>query len=220
MCHAETKDPKKPSAGGGGLSPAAIGCDLDKGDSVKGGKVAYKDDQVAVRTGTTYTQDGTESGYKDGISIHNKCKKNPHLVQFVYREIIGADGKHVARKFRSTTGYYDLTTDPANPVWNTDSSASPSPYYELPIAESPVNLSPDGLMTFDQPGLSPAAGETWKATFKAYTICDGKVTKEVTWVRSQKFGEDPKYDVSVKDCSALPDWANKKLKDQGFNGAP
>jgi hypothetical protein len=138
----------------------------------------------------------------------------------VYREIIGADGKPANRKFKSTTGYYDLTTDPKNPVWNTDSSAKPSPYYELPLDESPVNLSSDGLMTADWPGLSPASGETWRATFKSYAICDGKVIKEVTWVRSQKDGEDPKYDVSVKDASDMPDWAKKKLKDQGFDSAP
>lgn len=220
MCHAETKNPKKPSSGSGGTGPATIACDTKKGGGVTGGTVAYEDDQVAVRTGTTYTSDGTATGYTDGISIHNACKKDPHLVQFVNREIIDKDGKHVSRKIKTTTGHYELTTDPANPVWNTDSSASPSPYYELPLAESPVNLSSDGLMTFDQPGLSPGPGETWKATFKAYTICDGKVTREVTWVRTQKYGEAPKYDVSVQKASALPDWANKKLKEQGYNSAP
>jgi hypothetical protein len=197
-----------------------------------GGTKQYSDDAVEVSTGVTYSTlshpvadptaacsdpSKTSSGATDGITIKIKCKKNPHLLQFIYREIIKADGSHVGRPITTTGGTYNTTTDPANPNWNTDSSAKPSPYYEGGFV---YRTDDDGLTTFDQPGLSPGPGETWRATFKSYAICDGKVVREITWVREQKAGSAPTYTVSVAKASELPDWAKKQMSGQGYDSKP
>lgn len=183
----------------------------------EGGKEAYKDEEVEVKTGVALKNDGADTGHNDAIAIKVKCNKNPHVVQFIYREIIGADGKPKKQKMKTTGGEYETTADPKNPVWNTDSAAKPNPAYDSGGAS---RTDPGSLTIYDQPGLMPGPGETWRATFKAFTICDGKVVREVTWVRSQKEGEDPKYDVKVEKANALPEWAKKQLKDQGYNDAP
>ncbi len=197
-----------------------------------GGTQKYSDDAVEVRTGVTYNTlshpvadptaacsdpSKTSTGYTDGISIKIKCTKNPHLLQFIYREIIKADGSHVARSITTSGGTYNTTTDPAHPNWNTDSGSSPNPYYE---GVGVHRTDSDGLTTFDQPGLSPGPGETWRATFKAYAICDGKVTREITWVREQKSGSPPTYNVSVAKASELPDWAKQQMSTQGYDSKP
>jgi hypothetical protein len=197
----------------------------------EGGSQAYSDDAVEVRTGVTYSRistpisdpvaacsdpSKTPTSYTDGIAIKIKCKKNPHLVQFISREIIGADGKPISQTMRTTGGQYQTTTDPANPVWNTDTNTS-SPYYESGGAH---RTDADSLTTFDQPTVSPGPGQTWRATFKAYAICDGHVVREITWVREQTAGGQPNYNVSVAPASALPAWANQQLASQGYPSVP
>ncbi len=216
---------EKDSKGKSGESPESTTstCSSD-GTCFVGGDQVHDDDKSAVKTGATYQVDGKDTAFKDGIAIRVKCKKNPHIVQFINREVIDKDGNHKSAKIKTTGGEYDLTTDPENPSWNTDSAGHPNPYYE----SAGVSVSDsDGLTIFDQPRLTTPAGilklkegETSKANFKAYAICDGKVVQEISWSRSQKFGEDPVYNVEVKDASALPDWADKQLKDQGYDPAP
>lgn len=164
--------------------------------------------------GSTITKGGKNTAYKDAIAIKVKCKKKPHTVQFIYREIIGANGKPVSRTMKTTGGQYQTTTDVTKPNWNTDSAAKPAPHYESGGAAS---SDADGLTIYDQPSLMPSKGETWRATFKTFLICDGNVIREVTWARSQKHGDIPKYDVKVKETTALPDWAKQQLKAQGYN---
>jgi hypothetical protein len=204
--------PSTPPSSGSGSSGTGSSSSCGSGTNICGGTSKYSDDKVEVKTGASYG-----SSYTDGISIKVKCAKDPHVVQFIYREIIGADGKPIERTMTTTGGTYKTTTDPSKPNWNTDSASKPNPYYD---GGGAAESDSSGLTTFDQPFLTPGTGETWRATFKAYTICDGKVQKEVTWVRSQKEGESPKYDVSVKDASELPDWAKKQMKDNGYNEVP
>lgn len=197
----------------------------------EGGSQAYSDSAVEVRTGVSYSTistpindpvsacrdpSKTPTSSTDGITIKIKCKKNPHLVQFIYREIIGADGKPISQTMRTTGGQYQTTTDPAHPVWNTDTGTS-SPYYETAGAH---RRDADSMTTFDQPGLRPGPGQTWRATFKAYAICDGHVVREITWVREQTSGGQPAYRVSVAPASALPGWANQQLANQGYPSVP
>lgn len=198
-----------------------------------GGTQQFNDDAVEVRTGVTLSKlshpvadpvaacsdpSKRSTGYTDGITIKIKCKKKPHLLQFIYREIIKADGSHVSQAMHTTGGHYNTTTDPAHPNWNTDSSKKPSPYYETGFIH---RTDDDGLTTFDQPSLNPGPGETWRATFKSYAVCNGKVVREVTWVREQKYGSPPSYSgVSVKKASSLPDWAKKQMSDQGYDKKP
>jgi hypothetical protein len=197
-----------------------------------GGTQKYDDDAVQVSTGVTASTlshdvadptaacsdpSKTATGYTDGISIKIKCKKNPHLLQFIYREIIKADGSHVSQPITTSGGTYNTTTDPANPNWNTDSSSKPNPYYEGGFLH---RTDDDSMTTFDQPGLMPGPGETWRATFKAYAICDGKVVREITWVREQVSGSPPTYTVSVAKASDLPDWAKQQMKTNGYDSKP
>lgn len=197
----------------------------------EGGTQQYSDDAVEVRTGVTYgalsspvasavaacSDPSKTPAATDGITIKIKCKKKPHLLQFIYREIIKADGSHVGRSITTSGGTYNTTTDTAHPNWNTDSASKPNPYYE---GGGVYRTDDDGLTTFDQPGLSPGPGETWRATFKAYAICDGKVVREITWVRQQISGSGPTYSVSVAKASGLPDWAKKQTKDNGYDSKP
>ncbi|MFH1109174.1 MAG: PAAR domain-containing protein [Planctomycetota bacterium] len=216
-------------SGGGGGGAGAPGASASQagastvidaapaGYSGTGGTAAYSDSKTEAKTGVTLVKDGTATTYTDAISIQVKCDKDPHVVQFISREIIGADGKPIKRKMKTTGGEYETTIDPKNPVWNTDSAGKPNPYYESAGAS---RTDPGSLTIYDQPGLLPAAGETWRATFRAFLICDGKVIREVTWVRSMKAGEKATYTVNVKEASSLPAWAKDTLKKQGYNAAP
>lgn len=163
----------------------------------------------------------TSSGYTDGIAIRIKCKKNPHLVQFIYRELINADGSHVAKTITTTGGTYQTTTDPAKPNWNTDSAAKPNPYYE---GAGAYRTDDGALTTFDQPGfggqLAPPPGGTTRATFKAFAICDGKVVREITWVREQKSGASPTYTVTVAKANEMPAWAKTQMAANGYDSKP
>jgi hypothetical protein len=198
----------------------------------EGGTQQYSDDAVEVRTGVSYStlsqpvadpkvacsdKSKTSSGFTDGITIKIKCKKNPHLLQFIYREIIKVDGSHESRSITTSGGTYNTTSDPAHPSWNTDSGSKPNPYYE---GRGVHRTDDDGLTTFDQPGLQPGPGETWRATFKAYAICGGKVVREITWVREQKSGSTPTYTVSVAKTSTLPDWAKSQTTTNGYDSKP
>jgi len=197
-----------------------------------GGTQRYSDDAVEVRTGVTYStlsrpvadptvacsdRSKTSSGFTDGITIKIKCKKKPHLLQFIYREIIKADGSHASRSITTSGGTYNTTSDSAHPNWNTDSGSSPNPYYE---GRGVHRTDDDGLTTFDQPGLQPGPGETWRATFKSYAICNGKVVREITWVREQRSGSAPTYTVGVASVSALPDWAKNQTTTNGYDSKP
>ena len=198
-----------------------------------GGTQQYNDDAVEVRTGVTFNKlshpvgdptaacsdpSKTSTGYSDGITIKIKCNKNPHLLQFIYREIIKADGTHVSQPMSTTGGSYNTTTDPAHPIWNTDSSKKPNPYYETGFVH---RTDDDSLTTFDQPSLRPGPGETWRATFKSYAVCDGKVVREISWTREQTSGSPPTYSgVSVAKATDLPDWAKKQMSDQGYDSKP
>jgi len=218
-------DSKKttPCSDGGGGSAAggtAASCPVAStptGYYGEGGKTEISDSKCLVKTGVALKKDGSDTAYSDAIAITVKCLKTPHVVQFIYREIIGADGKPVEREMRTTGGRYKTTTDPKTPVWNTDSAGKPDPNYD----SSGASRSDPGTLTiYDQPFLAPEAGETWRATFKAFTICDGKVTKVISWIRSQKHGESPTYAVAAEDAAELPAWAKQQLKDQRYDDAP
>ena len=121
------------------------------------------------------------------------------------------------RSGTASGGQYQTTIDSRNPVWNTDSAAKPNPCYE---AAGVSWSTPGSLTVLDQPGLVPVLGQTWRATFKSYVICGGQVLREVTWVRSQRDGASARYSVSVTKTDTLPDWASKRLREQGYHVVP
>ena len=185
-----------------------------------GGKVVYDDAAVQVRTGVSYAN----SAYKDGIAIMVKCGQDPHVVQFINREVLDAQGKPKSLPMRTTGGQYQTTTDPQNPVWNTDSAAKPDPYYEAAGASDKQTGS---LTTFDQPTLEAPAGplhlapgESSQANFQSYAICNGQVTRQINWTRSVTQGGTPSYNVNVSKVSALPTWATNLMQQQGFHNVP
>lgn len=133
----------------------------------------------------------------DGIKIRLSNCRNPHILQFVYREKLAADGTPSGAMYSTSGGEsYQLTTDPKNPVWHTDAgSGRPNPYYDQGGGKDPDFrgtariVNPFGLTMFDQPSfndqlLFPAgARETWRATFKSYVICNCRVVREIHWAR-------------------------------------
>jgi uncharacterized repeat protein (TIGR03803 family) len=133
----------------------------------------------------------------DGIKIRVANCRNPHILQFIYREKLAADGTPSGAMFSTSGGEsYQFTTDPKNPVWHTDAGAGrPNPYYDQAGGRAPKFagtariVNPFGLTTFDQPNfndplLFPAgARETWRATFKNYVICNCRVVREIHWAR-------------------------------------
>ena len=182
------------------------------GLSSSGGTVAASDSVVEVSHGVTLKQ-GSDTPYRDTIQITTTCPNNPHVLQFINREMLDSSGKPIAREWRTASSIYQTTTDPANPVWNTDSLAKPVPYYEAGAASCNC---PGKLTTWDEPTLSPGTGETWRANFRAFIICDGKVVREVQWSRSQTDGGTPSYTSSILNTSSLPDWATQTLSGQGY----
>lgn len=119
----------------------------------EGGTEEYKDDVVEVRSGVRLTKEGAATSYNDAISITLYCSENPHIVQFVYREIVGVDGQRKRRRVKTAAGAYDTTTDADHPVWNTDSAAKPEPYYETGGTR---NRRQDGLLYMINPLLPQA----------------------------------------------------------------
>jgi hypothetical protein len=186
------------------------------GWSGQGGTVAYTDDVIEVRTGVALRKDGQPLSFVDAIEITVKGV-DPHVLQFVFREIIDPDGVPCHRVIHATTGQYETTTDPDDPAWNTDSTARPNPYYE---AAGAARVEPGRLTVYDQPALRPEPGETWRATFRTFAVVAGKVVRDITWVRRQTHGETASYSVAVADATELPPWAAELLEQQGFAPVP
>jgi hypothetical protein len=113
--------------------------------------MVYADDVVEVRTGVALKKDGQPLSLLDAIEITVKGI-DPHVVQFVFREMVDSDGVPCHRLIRAVTASYETTTDPDDPAWNTDSAARPNPYYE---AAGAARVEPGRLTIYDQPALRP-----------------------------------------------------------------
>src|SRR4029077_1775039 len=135
---------------------------------------------------------------------------------------------------------YQFTTDPANPFWDTDSSANPNAYYDEQHGAANT-IGPLSLTIFDQPEFGgttylPGSHETWKATFKDYVICNCQVVSEVRWSRQVLWIPDlptgnnvtvdvnkghqgpPQYGVVTitEPDDPLLDWVNLQVQKDGF----
>jgi uncharacterized repeat protein (TIGR03803 family) len=132
----------------------------------------------------------------DGFKIRVSNCRNPHILQFIYREKIGVDGVPFAGGYSTANGEsYQFTTDPANPHWHTDGTGRPNPYYEQGAGVARI-VNAFGLTIFDQPSFAQpifneGAHETWRATFKDYVICNCKVVREIRWAREVPWIPDP-----------------------------
>ena len=168
----------------------------------------------------------------DGVSIVVGCR-NPHFVQFIYREEI-VNGQHVSRTVTSGSGSYPLTTDPAKQkFWHSDSNGKPDAFYDQGTGAGwsrYTSRETTWLTMFDQPNythfedalsVQQADPTTYRATFKTYAICNGDVVREVQWVMEVSKGVRSYKNVKIllADNSALP-WINTQLKSDGFRPVP
>jgi hypothetical protein len=199
-----------------------------------GGTQQYDDGVVEVRTAVEYSfpmnpvglhvEACTDSSkmpvmWDDGITIRLKCKKKPHLLQFVSYEIIDADGKRLNEEVPTDYGSIQTTTDPEHRIWMIDTGDATNPYYE---AKGIHRSDPGELRTFDQPTFLEHRdpGEIQRQSFKAYAICNGRVVREITWSRQRKQGSEAVYTVHVMEADELPRWARDKLLDAEVPGIP
>jgi uncharacterized repeat protein (TIGR03803 family) len=196
--------------------------------------VVLKDSLVEVRTNVAATQGrpATDST-NDGISVRVACR-NPHFVQFIYRERISALGFRLPGTVITSSGRHQLTTDMGSIQWHTDAVGKPNAYYE----EGPrvgyatyVTGATTYLTTFDQPTFAPPmfdmsqqdpqASETWRATVKLFAICNCQVVREIRWVLEKVGGKQTWKDISIRpaDNAVLPE-LNAKLKADGYDPVP
>jgi hypothetical protein len=124
----------------------------------------------------------------NGMMIRIGNCRSPHVVQFIAREIIEADGTYKAGTYNELSGRsYQFTLDDKNPLWDTDSSAHPNAYYDAQVG-TPNTINPLNLIMFDQPNFSqgyylPNVHETWRTRIKDYVICNCQLVSEVLWTR-------------------------------------
>lgn len=139
---------------------------------------------------------------EDGITIGVQNCRNPHILQFIYREKLDVMNQPFGGGYStgdecnpSGDNGYVFTTDAANPDWHTDAaSGRPNAYYDLG-AGTPRERGPFSLKIFDQPSFAKpifgeGAHETWRATFKSYVVCNCQVVREVRWTREARWDVD------------------------------
>ena len=167
----------------------------------------------------------------DGIAITVDCR-NPHFVQFIYREII-QKGKAVADTVESESGKYALTTDPTKPVWHSDSNGKPDAFYDQGKGAGWSRYTSGAntwLTMFDQPSFAhfedplavrQADPNIYRATFKTFAMCNGELVREVHWTMEVSKGVRSYKDVKIlpADNSALQ-WINAQLAADGFRPVP
>ncbi|MEM9436929.1 MAG: hypothetical protein AAGA15_07800 [Pseudomonadota bacterium] len=211
-CNGSSSSSTAASSGSGTSGTSPVSPCASCAVTTSGGTVAHSNAHVEVSHGVSVSQGATTIA-SDTIQITVKCSSTPHVLQFINREIIDSSGNHVSRTMNTTGGTYQTTTDPSNPVWNTDSAGHPSPYYETGFLGCSC---PGELFVWDEPGLLPQSGETWKANFRAFIICNGNVVNEVRWSRVQTDGGSPRYTSSVHNTTSLPSWATAQMTAQGY----
>jgi uncharacterized repeat protein (TIGR03803 family) len=171
--------------------------------------------RITVKTGMAAASppQPAQKGISDnGIEIDVLSCRNPHIVQFVYREKIGSNGLPLGGTFTLSDGTsYPFSTGPT-PLWRADTSTPPNAYYDQnqgKIYGVPRIAGPFNLTIFDQPNflairmqdITPnsivnyieGAQETWRATFKDFVICNCQVIGEINWKREQRWIPDPSF---------------------------
>ena len=167
-----------PVANTGAVPRATAGAEAFK-QKVPGGVASAR---TGVDPGFGSAQ-GYEIGFKGGLA------RETHWLQFIWREIEVTDP--VRGKFRlsdvwhANVGDYSLTTDPANPVYNTDSLDHNNPFYEAAGASEVTN---ETMTMFDMPSDPSAlvarefaAGATHvaaRAHFNTFMVRDYRVLEQ------------------------------------------
>ncbi len=170
----------------------------------------------------------------DGIGIKVACR-NPHFVQFIYRENVRPDGTRVPGTYSPSSGTYQLTTDPNNPVWHSDGVGKPDAFFDHGRGAG-RNTYTSGAITqltiWDQPNFAgpyfPASEQKgdstshrWRANFRTFALCNCGLVREVRWTVEMYQGKKSYTNVKIwpADNSALS-WINPQLVGDGFRRVP
>lgn len=199
------------------------------------GGTALRDNLVEVRTGVgawqTFKPGTRTPDYvgTDGIRIDVRSCRNAHVVQFIWREEIMATNPPTWREGRRDQGY-DLTTNPADPKWDTDvgRAGPPNPFFDQ-VPHNPRLVGPFSLTVWDQPSMDATdptklgvAEDTRRAHFRSYLFCNCELVRLVTWTREEVGSSSPKYTgLSLRNTTdADLAWVNQRLKEQKFIPVP
>jgi hypothetical protein len=161
-------------------APASTGTEVHSG-AVPGG-------QVSVRTGGQLTAGGPSESFQMGYT--GGLASDSHWLQFIWREIVvthPTKGVYALPDPITTSGgHYALTTDPDDPVYNTDSRDPENPFYEAAFAN---NRTADSTTIFDLPGSinalvqrefsNGATSVVSRAHFNTYLVRDFRATYHV-----------------------------------------
>jgi len=212
--------------------------------SVNGGILLANDGTVEVRAPARATQGADPAkNLSNGITVRLKCDKDPHIVQFIYREMIqpypnspppGAeafpngkllDNSSLAVPCCQTSwgDPYDITTLLTDIHWNADAPAKPNPYFE---GGHSAELDCDSLTLFDRPQLPAldfdlALKRVSRAVARDYAICGGQVQRQITWISDQTMDDHQQshwtYQAKLSTATKIPDYFLCLLKNRGYD---
>ena len=145
---------------------------------------------VSAHTGTKYTRGGRQRPAGFSIGYEGGLASESHWLQFIWREIIVTNAAGAERRLNdpitTSGGHYNLTTDPAHPVYNTDSDP-PNPFYE---STGISNRTAEATTIFDYPGepvawvnrefRRGASRVVSRAHFNSFLIRDYKTLERVS----------------------------------------
>jgi len=184
---------------------------------------------VVAQSGSTPPAD---TATDNGVMIKVGNCRSPHIVQFISRQILDADGKtYKSGTYTNSSGRsYPLSTA-ANPIWDTDSSAKPNAYYDeqhgAPNMIGPLNLTIFDAPNFNGPTYDPNAHESWFARFEDYVFCNCQLVRKVQWSRHRLWlvdhagpvEYDPVISISPTQTGTLP-YINQQVVKDGFQPVP
>lgn len=190
----------------------------------------YDDGPVHVQTHVRAEQ--PQAVVDDGITIRVGCT-SPHVVQFIYRDILTSDNRPLDGEVRKD---YPLRQ------WRTDATGKPNPYYDQGPGNARVLSPASGTMqltTFDMPtfGEKTADGtptiygqpgaqdrgksQRWSAIVKAYAMCNCELVREINYTREKFEGVEDYKNVTIEPVTAADlDWVKKQLELDGFDPLP
>jgi hypothetical protein len=192
--------------------------------TVSGGDVEART-AVRFRAGRHVGDPGFSIGYRGADASRS------HWLQFVWREIVVEHPRSRPRRVNGTVhssakNDYRFTTDPARPIYNTDSRSDTNPFYEARFSD---NRTADATTIYDAPGsiervvrlqfTQRATRVVSRAHFTTYLVRDMRVLYMVTTDLEWTFTSDadnprPTQTQSGRAANALDPEMRRKLVEQ------
>ncbi len=202
-----------------------------------GGKPA-SDNLLTVRVGvcayqvidSITNQPVCAGGTAEGVKFEAVNCRNPHFVQFISREEIMTGTTPLQWRSGTTQLGYQLTTNPASPVWDVDvgrSTAADAFWENAP--GNPVVRGPSALTNLDNPSMGPVDAlklgidtDTRRATFRTYLYCNCELKRLVRWSKEKVGRAQPVTRVHSMTMPTAADQAfiDGLVKAQGFVPVP